>query len=54
MLRKAHSLAEKALRYQTNDLDTFWIRWVVREPCRHEVEGLQLHCRAGFMQGLNA
>ena len=26
MLRKAHFLAEKALGYQTNDLDSFWIR----------------------------
>ena len=54
MLERAYFVAEKALRYQTNDLDSFWIRWIVRKFCRHEVKGLQLHCRAGFMQGLYA
>ena len=52
--RKAYLLTRIAFGYQAYDVDPFWNRWVVWKPCRHEIEGLQLHCCAGCVQGLYA
>ena len=51
---RAYSFTVIALRYKTNDVDSLWDRWVVGKLCRHKFKGLQLHCRASFVQGLYA